>query len=232
MRLIHLTAQNLRKIRFSNQKMSEKQHQSSNPPIPIKDALIYCFAALERQLGIRNQDPIPQNSISAMPGSIPLFITLYTNGNQKKLRGCIGTFAPKYKSFPELLNRYVHSAAFKDSRFKPFHISELNENVSISVNCLHTFEQASKWDDWTIGVHGTTLKFQDWKGKWNSATFLPAVAVEHQMDKPEVIKRLTEKAGGEEKYKGQEFLDNCVVERYQSLQDRMTYGEYQNYLNS
>merc|ERR1712061_258906 len=212
--------------------MSGKQNQSSNSQIPIQDALIYCFAALERQLGIRNQDPIPQASIANMPGNIPLFITIYTNGNQKKLRGCIGTFAPNYNTFPELLNRYVQSAAFKDSRFKPFQISELNNDVSISLNCLHTFEQASRWDDWTIGTHGTTLKFLDWRGKWNSATFLPAVAVEHRMDKMVVIKRLTEKAGGEEKYKGEEFLENCIVERYQSLQERMTYGQYRSYIES
>lgn len=193
----------------------------------LQNAIKHSFSYLERKLNIRPHQFLFDETFTKIPGNIPLFITIYTQGPQKNLRGCIGTFAPNNKTFAETIERYTKSAAFGDSRFAPLSQQEfLTSDVSISINVLHTFETASAWDDWEIGKHGTTLHFEDKYGKNQHSTFLPSVAVSHNFTKTQVIEQLRKKAGGNAKYSGQEFYHNLKIERYQSSEMCMSYTDY------
>ena len=195
--------------------------------ISHEKSLIYCYQVLQNLLKITSKKAIPDPSLSTIPGNIPLFITIYTHGSEKRLRGCIGTFSPNNKTFSSCLEKYVHQAAFNDSRFSAFTANELlNNNVTLSLNVLHTFEKTDSWDDWEIGKHGTTIFFEDTNGYKRNATFLPAVAKEHKFSKEKAIEQLRRKAGGTPKFSGDAFLENLKVERYQSSEDSMSFERF------
>ena len=125
------------------------------------------------------------------------------------------------------LEKYTKYAALNDSRFNKMTFEDLREDLIVSVNMLHSFEDAEKWDDWEIGVHGTTIYMESGGKKYNS-TFLPSVAKEHKMTKLQAVKQLTEKAGypGGAEAVNEYFLSKLKVERYQSSTEDMWYGEY------
>ena len=192
-------------------------------------ALMYCYETLHHELEITKNPtrPAPDPSLTQLPGNLPLFITIYTHGSQKRLRGCIGTFGPKFDNFAVCLQKYVHQAAFCDTRFAPLSAQELqSQDVTLSLNVLHSFENASRWDDWEIGTHGTTIYFEDASGRTRNATFLPSVAKDHGFSKEKAVDQLRKKAGGNAKYQGQEFYEHVRVERYQSSARDLTYEEF------
>ena len=154
----------------------------------------------------------------------PVFVT-WTKGKEKNLRGCIGTF---YSDDLEInLKNFALSAAFKDSRFPP-----INENEISSLNCgislLINFEEAKNCYDWEVGKHGIQIYFED-HGQY-SATFLPEVPIEHNMNKKTTLQNLIEKAG----YNGRlKDIDKKIkLRRYQSIKLFMTYEEYIKYKKS
>lgn len=190
-------------------------------------SLLYCYEILHHQFNLTQNQPVPDQSLTQIQGNVPLFITIYTHGSDKTLRGCIGTFAPNFRTFADALSKYVHQAAFCDSRFAPLSATELtNDNVTLSLNVLHTFENTRAWDDWEIGVHGTTIYFEDKNGRTKNATFLPSVAKSHNFSKLKAIEQLRRKAGGNAKFSGDDFFRNLRVERYQSSESDMSYAEF------
>ena len=148
----------------------------------------------------------------------PLFVT-WTTGKQKNLRGCIGTFASN--DLEKNLKKFALTAALQDDRFPPISEKEI-KNLNCGISLLVNFEKAKDCWDWEIGKHGIDIQFE-----YYSATFLPEVPVEHNMDKRTTLENLIEKAG----YYGslEEVEKKIKMTRYQSIKLFMTYDEYLNF---
>ena len=151
----------------------------------------------------------------------PVFVT-WTTGKNKKLRGCIGTF--KSDDLEQNLKNFALSAAFKDSRFPPISKNEI-PNLNCGISLLIKFEDSKDCYDWEVGKHGIQIYFED-KGFY-SATYLPEVPIEHNMDKITTLQSLIEKAG----YYGNlvDVEKKIKMRRYQSIKLFMTYDEYLNF---
>ena len=165
----------------------------------------------------------------------PLFVTFNARVNPSRkpeLRGCIGTFQAQ-----ELFNglqTYALTAALRDSRFPPIGAHEL-ERLECSVSLLHGFEDAARWDDWEVGVHGISVRF-GLGGDVYSATFLPEVAEEQGWGVAETVRHLIRKAGcfieeggggggGDEEEEEEEEGDDGDVWVYRQSGERMPLRE-------
>ena len=99
------------------------------------------------------------------------FVTLTQQG---ELRGCIGTLEA-HRSLLQDVKANAHAAAFRDPRFSPLGVSELEEiEVEISLLSAMTPLQFSGERDALIqlkpGVHGVVFEFGQ-----HRSTFLPQV---------------------------------------------------------
>lgn len=103
-----------------------------------------------------------------------MFVTWKTK-KDNELRGCIGTTSPI--NIIEGLRRYSIRSALEDHRFKPIEADEL-ESLVCSISLLTDYEKCSKYNDWIIGKHGISIKFEA-DGRTFSAIFLPEVMTEH-----------------------------------------------------
>ena len=103
-----------------------------------------------------------------------MFVTWKTRKDHQ-LRGCIGTTSPI--NLIEGLRKYSIASALKDGRFNPIRASEL-ESLICSISILTDFEKCESYNDWNIGVHGVSIKFEI-DGTTFHALFLPEVMVEH-----------------------------------------------------
>ena len=119
-----------------------------------------------------------------------VFVTLHKNG---KLRGCIGNIEP-VKTLVCGVRENALFAAFKDSRFEPLALNELNL-IDIEISILSKPEKMDYKNsrellsDLTPGVDGVIIE-----KKHHRATFLPQVW--EQLPKPEeFLTQLCMKAG-------------------------------------
>lgn len=103
-----------------------------------------------------------------------MFVTWKTK-NDNQLRGCVGTTNPV--NLLEGLRKYSILSALQDGRFEPIKSIEL-ENLICSISLLTDFEKCSSCDDWNIGIHGVSIKFQSSNRTYHSL-FLPEVMIEH-----------------------------------------------------
>jgi uncharacterized protein (TIGR00296 family) len=121
------------------------------------------------------------------------------------------------------LAKYALISAFKDDRFSPIQLKEV-ESLSVGVSLLTNFEEASNPYDWEVGKHGIEIDFE-FQGKSYGATFLPEVAEEESWDQKITLKELIRKAG----YNGK--VDNVFnfikTTRYQSIKTYLNFKEYQ-----
>ena len=97
-----------------------------------------------------------------LPGAV--FVTLTKNGN---LRGCIGTVQPHMGIYDAVRYGAV-SAAFRDRRFQPLRIEELDK-IKIELSVLSRMNPDS-WENIIPQKHGVLIK----RGM-NSGLFLPQV---------------------------------------------------------
>ena len=186
------------------------------------DLKLLCVYAFDTLISKLTKENIP----SVFPPSLkskkfPLFVT-WTVGPSKSLRGCIGTF--KSDNLEKNLKQFALTAAFEDSRFNPIKINEV-KNLNVGISLLTNFEKAKDCYDWEIGKHGIQIQFL----KHYHATFLPEVAVEHNMDKETTLRELVQKA----MYFGdlEDVIDKIETTRYQSKKLFMTYDEYSKFKN-
>ena len=186
-----------------------------------KEMVMYCFDVLRSKLDsvemhIPNFDGVDPTICC------PLFVTLHTvEGNQKRLRGCIGTLTGTHLS--SSLQTYTLSSAFKDSRFSPLSKPELH-TLELSVSLLVQYETGSNFLDWEVGVHCIIVEFR-MDGRRYNATYLPEVAKEQRWDQEEAVRSLIRKAG----YRGnisQEILSSISLTKYQSSKCSLSYEDY------
>ncbi|KDD75765.1 AMMECR1-like protein [Helicosporidium sp. ATCC 50920] len=160
-----------------------------------------------------------------VPPPSPLFVTWKRTSRhgEARLRGCIGILEPR--SLHASLRDYVLASSLRDRRFEPVAEREL-PLLQCTVSLLHSFEPASDWRDWEIGVHGLIITFacprtQDML----TATFLPEVAHQEEWNHEETIERLMRKAGAAPGTTPAARRGLNIV-RYQSSARTMTYQEY------
>jgi len=122
---------------------------------------------------------------SALKNKGASFVTLHKNG---ELRGCIGTLEASEPLYHNV-RKNVLNAAFKDYRFPPVSMEEL-EQLEIEISALSPFYPIKNLEEFVIGKHGIILQKN---GK--HAVFLPQVAVEQKWDKETTLGQLALKAG-------------------------------------
>ena len=183
----------------------------------LKLLCVYAFDTLISELTNKKIPNCFPNSLKNK--QFPLFVT-WTTGKNKNLRGCIGTFVSN--NLEENLNNFSLVAALKDRRFPPISAKEI-PHLNVGVSLLINFEDAKDCYDWEVGKHGIQISFEEFNRHY-SATFLPEVPIEHEMDKNTTLEHLIRKAG----YHGQlEEVDKKIkMRRYQSIKLFMAYEEY------
>ena len=105
------------------------------------------------------------------------FVTLHKEG---KLRGCIGKLKVDYPLY-EVVKDVAVLAAFKDDRFPPVNIFEMNE-IDIEISVLTPFKKIRDSYDIEIGKHGIYMLKEG-----RSGTFLPQVARENNWSLIELL---------------------------------------------
>jgi uncharacterized protein (TIGR00296 family) len=154
-----------------------------------KQLPVFCFDLLISVLKKKDRDGL-QFPEEFKGKTYPIFIT-WTKGKNKDLRGCIGTFSPA--DLETNIIQYSYYSAFKDSRFPPISISELEE-LHCGVSLLVEFEEGKDAYDWEVGKHGITIDFNA-SDKNYHGTFLPEVAGERNWDKDTTLEHLIMKTG-------------------------------------
>ncbi|CAI2334023.1 unnamed protein product [Caenorhabditis sp. 36 PRJEB53466] len=182
---------------------------------------VYCFDVIQAQLNREKEPPAPREIPNV---KLPLFVT-WKIGARQDLRGCIGTFSEDLR-LTDALNEYAKTSAFHDSRFKPIGKEEI-PSLQCGVSLLVNFEKIKDWRDWSIGVHGVRMNFDDGHHK-RSAVFLPEVAYEQGWSHEATIDSLIRKSG----FVG--HIDDNLrarlrVVRFQSSKFVLDYKDYVHY---
>lgn len=119
-----------------------------------------------------------------------VFVTLRINQN---LRGCIGYIYSK-NILTETVFDAARQAAFNDPRFLPLTPEEL-KNLTIEISVLTTPREINSYDEIILGKHGLLFDTENHK-----ALLLPQVPLEYNMDLPQFLSALCEKAGLYQKF--------------------------------
>jgi AmmeMemoRadiSam system protein A len=144
-------------------------------------------AAIARELG-RYAHAAEDASWLQQPGAT--FVTLR---QASELRGCIGSLEPRRALVDDVKANAV-SAAFRDPRFRPLQLAELDQ-TQIEVSLLSALEPIAFQNEQQAlqqlepGVHGVTFEYG-----YHKSTFLPQVW-EDLRDMHEFIAHLKQKAG-------------------------------------
>jgi AmmeMemoRadiSam system protein A len=118
------------------------------------------------------------------------FVTLHVGPKDgaSRLRGCIGSIAPREALYLNVIHNAVH-AAFDDPRFSPLRADELPW-LSVEISTLTPLRAVEGPDAVMPGRDGVVLR----RGA-RSAVFLPQVATEQGWDVRELLENLALKAG-------------------------------------
>lgn len=177
----------------------------------------YCFDVIYATLRNHQAPKVP----SCIPNDkYPLFVT-WKKGYDRRLRGCIGTF--NNLVLHKGLHEYAIISAFKDSRFDPIALHEVDQ-LHCAVSILINFEKARDYRDWIVGVHGIRIEFQD-NHRNRDAVYLPEVAKEQGWNHVETLDNLIRKGG----FRGpisEEMRLKVNVVRFQSEKVHMSHQEY------
>ncbi|KAF8324446.1 uncharacterized protein EI90DRAFT_2977081 [Cantharellus anzutake] len=207
--------------------------------ICLPEHAYYCFDVLQAHL---TNSPLPSPPFP--DAKYPLFVTWNVRsskpGGHSKLRGCIGNFGDQ--DLGKGLAEYALISALEDHRFNPIQEKELPK-LECSVSLLTDFEDASNYLDWTIGVHGIYISFENpyirdssfrnvfsrrrtYSRNTMTATYLPEVIPEQGWDKVEAIEGAMRKAGWDGDI-DEQLRQSVRLRRYRSRKITVSWGEYQ-----
>ncbi|KAF9368652.1 AMME syndrome candidate protein 1 protein [Podila verticillata] len=190
-----------------------------------KEHCFHCFDVIIAHLESKWKEDVKHPVATFEDGAFPLFVTWSKKDNDEgelELRGCIGNFSAM--PLRTGLTQYALLSAFNDHRFSPIEHQEIHALVC-GVSLLHSFEDGIDYLDWEIGKHGIRIEFVDHRGKRQSSTYLPEVALEHKWTKEHAIRSLVRKGG----FQGQvtdTFLLQVKLQRYQSDKLQVPFREY------
>ena len=123
---------------------------------------------------------LPERDLSVKRGC---FVSLHKK--DRSLRGCIGTIEPQENSLGKEIERNAYSAAFRDSRFTPLTIEELDD-LEVSVDVLTEPEQIDNLDDLDPQIYGIIVS----DNSYRKAVLLPAIPEIDTLEKQiEIVKR-------------------------------------------
>ncbi|MDD3501928.1 MAG: AmmeMemoRadiSam system protein A [Candidatus Cloacimonetes bacterium] len=113
------------------------------------------------------------------------FVTLNKKGH---LRGCIG-YIVAYKSLKETVLEMAIAAAFRDPRFEPVTLNEL-DSINIEISVLSEMILIKEKSEIHIGRDGLLLEHP-----YGSGVLLPQVATEYGWNVDTFLEQLCNKAG-------------------------------------
>ena len=151
-----------------------------------KQLLDIARKAIEAHL---NGKPVPDFGVASeeLQRQRGVFVTLNKAG---RLRGCIGCFTSK-EPLHKIVSEYAVISATRDRRFAAVKASEL-EDIRIEISILSPMRRVKDpLKEVTLGVHGIYIK----RG-YNSGTYLPQVATEHNMTKEEFLSSCSSQKAG------------------------------------
>ncbi|KAL3645295.1 hypothetical protein CASFOL_010475 [Castilleja foliolosa] len=185
-----------------------------------REMVVYCFDTLVSHYNSQEAPPPAFDD-----GQHPLFVTWKKaiNGEEPRLRGCIGTLEPR--GIITGFRDYALTSSLRDRRFPPIQAKEL-PFLECTVSILTNYETAHDYLDWEVGKHGIIIEFTD--PDYNtrrSATYLPEVAAHEGWTTIEAIDSLVRKAGYRGTING-ELYKRIQLTRYQSTLFTMHYSEY------
>jgi len=125
-------------------------------------------------------NPLPDEKVEDpfLQGEQGAFVTLTRGG---KLRGCIGRFTAREPLY-SVVREMAEQAALHDPRFSPVASEELSD-IRIEISVLSPMRRvADPAREVELGRHGIYVR----RG-WRSGTYLPQVAVEHDMSLEEFL---------------------------------------------
>ena len=114
-----------------------------------------------------------------------VFVTLHID---HKLRGCIG-YVQNYKPIQDAVADLAISSAFKDSRFSPLSLKELDK-IEIEISVLTPLVKIKDISEIEIGRDGLLIKQLPYEG-----LLLPQVASEYNWDIETFLEQTCYKAG-------------------------------------
>ncbi|MCL2093448.1 MAG: AmmeMemoRadiSam system protein A [Treponema sp.] len=143
-------------------------------------------AGLEAREG--TYGPLPQGR--ALEAPCGAFVSLYsrTGGEEKQLRGCIGTLAST-KALLSTVRLMAYEAAFRDPRFPPLTKEEF-PGLMLEISVLSPMSPCGDPRHIIVGVHGLYLVSRS-----RSGVLLPQVPVEQGWDLEEYLHYICLKAG-------------------------------------
>jgi AmmeMemoRadiSam system protein A len=135
-------------------------------------------------------EPLPVIDRPSLPPSLArpgaAFVTLHADG---RLRGCIGSVAPRACSVAETVVEMARAASRDDPRFAPVTSDELATLV-IEVSVLGVPEPVTTPDEVVVGRDGVIVEDGARRG-----LLLPQVATERQWDRETLLDQACVKAG-------------------------------------
>jgi len=105
------------------------------------------------------------------------FVSLHKNN---KLRGCIGRLISD-EALYRLIQKMAVSSAFRDYRFKPVQVDEM-EKIDIEISVLSPLRKIDSINEFIPGKHGIYIKKDERTG-----TFLPQVGLNTNWSKEEML---------------------------------------------
>jgi AmmeMemoRadiSam system protein A len=123
-------------------------------------------AYLERKEILKPDNNLPEFFFNTRKG---VFVSLFYKENNQ-LRGCIGTYLPTKNNLAEEIISNALAAAFKDPRFPPLTLEELNK-IYIEVSLLEEPEPVRNLKELNPEVYGLIIRSQSGK----SALLLPSI---------------------------------------------------------
>ena len=197
-----------------------------------------CFEVLIAKLKNENIESAISRFYSTEPQAdkaCPLFVT-WKIGEDKDLRGCIGTFDQTGK-LGKTLPKYSLISALNDSRFSPITLREV-QHLHVAVSLLTNFTPIQDPLGWAVGRHGIEIEFKV-AGRSYSGTFLPEVAEEQCWDQPTTLVHLFKKAGYKPSNSNRPPIEivndlrgSLQVTTYESSKNSMSYQEFLQYIST
>ena len=157
-----------------------------------KSLLILARATLEQCVKCR-QVPSPESLEMVLNSALQeprgAFVTLYLrNGENKILRGCIGTILPLQPLYQAIIQNTI-AAATRDFRFSPVTEKEL-PNMVLEINILTSPKTITSYQEIKLGRDGIIFHYGG-----AQSVFLPSVPLEFGWGLPQTLSQLALKAG-------------------------------------
>ena len=136
-----------------------------------------------------NGRPLPDEPVDdrELQGHQGAFVTLTERG---QLRGCIGQFTAERPLY-QVVRGMALAAALRDTRFRRVQPAELDD-ISIEISVLSPMRRITDpMKEVELGKHGIYIK----RG-YQTGTYLPQVATEHNMSKEEFLSSCTAHKAG------------------------------------